>query len=57
MAIDKTKKKKHVGVIVKDHEGKVLATMCSSKPYITDLIVVHAYAIWKAVEFSKDLGL
>lgn len=46
-----------VEVIFRDHEGNVLANMCSSKPYIFDPIVVEAYAAWKVVEFSIDLGI
>lgn len=34
-SIDKTKKMS-VSIIVRDHERKVMATMCSSKPYIKD---------------------
>jgi hypothetical protein len=57
VAIDKTRKKMGVSVIARDHEGKVLATLCSSKPYITNPIVADAIFAWKAVEFGKDLGI
>lgn len=46
-----------VSVIARDHEGKVLATLCSSKPYITNPTVADAFFAWKAVEFGRDLGI
>jgi len=44
-----------VGIIAKDHEGKVLVSMCSTKLYISDLLVAEALAAWKVVTFSKYL--
>ena len=47
-----------VGVIVQDVEGFVLASMCTTVSYITDLTLVEDVAIWKAVFFSfNNLGL
>jgi hypothetical protein len=43
-AIDKSRKMISVGVIVRDHEGNVLATMCSPKPYIIDQTIEETYA-------------
>lgn len=56
-AIDKLRKLMGVGVIVRDHEGKVMATMCSPMKYITDPTVVEAFAAWRTVGFGRDLGL
>lgn len=56
--IDKSRKKMGVIVIVIDHDGNDLATMCSFKPYIIDpTLLVETYAVCKAVEFCKDLGI
>ena len=33
-----------VGIIVRDYEKKVLATMCSSRKFIINPIVTEAYA-------------
>lgn len=41
------------GVIVRDHEGKLLASMCSSKPYIIDLMVTKALADGKQSNFVE----
>lgn len=51
----KTRKLMSVGVIVRDCEGKVLATLCSSKIYITNPIVAGAFVAWKAMFFGRDL--
>jgi hypothetical protein len=42
MVIDTSTKNMGASTIVKDHEGKVLAFMCSSKPYIIDLTITKA---------------
>lgn len=44
-------------VIVRDYEGKVMATMCSSMIFIIDPTVAEAFAALKAVAFGRDLGL
>jgi len=48
--VDKNKKI-GVGIIARDHEGKVMASMCTTKPYISDPEVTD----WKGVEFSRDM--
>lgn len=55
--IDNSKKLMGVGMIVRDHEGKVLAPLYSLKQFIIDPTTAEAYAAWKAMKFSKDLGL
>lgn len=56
-AVDETKKLMGVSIIVWDHKGQVLATICSSKPYITNPTIVEAHAAWKVEKFGTDLGL
>jgi len=46
-----------VGVIARDAEGFLLASMCATLPFITDPIVIEARAIWKTVIFYGDLRL
>lgn len=46
-----------VGVLVRDCEEKVMATMCSPHAYIIDLTMEEAFEAWKAVLFGIDLGL
>lgn len=48
--VDKNKKM-GVGIIARDHERKVMASMCTTKPYIFDPEVTD----WKGVEFSRDM--
>jgi transcription initiation factor TFIIIB Brf1 subunit/transcription initiation factor TFIIB len=43
--------------IVRDHEGKVIAIMCSSMKFIIDPTMVEDYVAWKVVVFCRDLGL
>jgi hypothetical protein len=40
-------------VIVIDHEGQMLASMCSSKSYI----IKPTITTWKVVEFGRNLGI
>ena len=46
-----------IGIVVRDHEGSVLAAMCSTKDYITDPGNAKALAAWHVVELSMRLGL
>jgi hypothetical protein len=46
-----------VGAIVRYHEGKVMATMCSSMKFIIDPTMGEAFAAWKAMVFGRNLGL
>lgn len=50
-AVDNNKKLMGVAIIAKDHEEKVLASMCSTKPYISNLFVPKAVAAWKMIYF------
>lgn len=54
-AIDKSTQKIGVGAIARNHKGNVLASLCSSKPYISDMTVAEAYAAWKVVKLYKRL--
>lgn len=49
--MDKNEKNMGVVIIARDYEGKVMALMCTTKPYISD----SAIAAWKMMEFSRDL--
>jgi hypothetical protein len=46
-ALDKASKLMGVGVIIRDYEEKVLATMCSIMRYITNSAVAEAFAAWQ----------
>lgn len=46
-----------VRVIVRDHERGVLAFMCSSKLYKSNMTMAKALVAWIVVDFNKDLGL
>lgn len=56
-AIDKSREMMGVGVTIRDHDGNVLATMCSSKPYIVNPTATEASATWKSIELNRDLGI
>jgi hypothetical protein len=47
--VDQKNKLMGVGIIVRDHNGHVWASMCTTKPYVTDPTV--------AVELCRELGL
>lgn len=56
LAIDKHNHKMGVGVIARDVEGLILASMYTTVPFITDPSVVEAVATWKAVVFCIEKG-
>jgi hypothetical protein len=45
-----------VGIVIQDHKGVVRATMCSSKPYVSDPTVAEALGARQAVELCRNLG-
>jgi hypothetical protein len=55
-ALDKDTKMMGVGVIVRDERGDVLATLCTTIPFVTDPTIAEAIAAWKAVELGCELG-
>lgn len=56
-AVDVVRKRMGMGVVVRDHGGELLATQCATKDFITDPRTAEAYAAWRAVELSSQLGL
>lgn len=46
-----------VGVIIRDAEGLVLASLCSTLPSITNPTIAEAIAAWKAAELCHAMGL
>lgn len=45
-----------VGIIARDHEGRVLKSKCMQRPRITDPAVAEAFAAWAAVDFGIQMG-
>lgn len=56
IAVDINKKQMGVGIIARDHEDKVKASLYTIRPYIFDPTTAEAVAVWKVVEFNRDLG-
>jgi ribonuclease HI len=46
-----------VGVIVRDGEGEVVAALHASQMHLLDPTSMEAYAVWKAIQLGRDLGL
>jgi hypothetical protein len=46
-----------VGIIFRTHEGEVMVTKCSTKPYITDPQTAEAVAAWTAANLVWQLEL
>ena len=46
-----------MGVVVRDCQGMVVATLRKRKPLITDPFLAESYGALKAVQFARDLGL
>lgn len=45
-----------VGILAHDSGGYVVATMCTTIPFITDPTMAEATAAWKAVLFCCEQG-
>jgi hypothetical protein len=56
-AVDGKRRKIGVGVIVRNHEGGVIAMMCEIINFIQDPVTAEALAARRAVEFSRTLGV
>lgn len=57
VAVDKQNKCIHIGIIVRDHKGSVLAAISSTKLVLLDLVTTEAFATLYAAEFRCDLAL
>lgn len=45
-----------VGLVVCDHEGRVVAVLCAPMPYVHDPTVAEALAAWRLAELCIQLG-
>jgi hypothetical protein len=46
-----------IGVIARDHEGNVLAMLCTKKEHISDPTMAEAVVAWRAVNLARRLDL
>jgi hypothetical protein len=56
-AVDGRRKKIGIGVIVRDHEARVIAMLSETKDFIKDPATAEALAARRAVELSLNLGI
>jgi hypothetical protein len=56
-AVDGKRRKIGIGVIVRNHEGGVIAMMSKTINFIQDPVTVETLATRRAVEFSRMLGV
>jgi hypothetical protein len=42
--------------VARDHTGGVVATQCSTRPYICDLVVAEAMSMWTMAALVGQLG-
>lgn len=45
------------GAIIRNENGRVVASLCATVPSITEANVAEAMALWKMVSLCKDLGI
>jgi hypothetical protein len=45
--MDQKNKVMGVGIIARDHNGHVRASMCTITPYVLDSTVAEAFAVWQ----------
>jgi len=56
-AMDQKNKVMGVGIIARDHNGHVRASMCTITPYVLNSTVAEALAAWQGVEFCHDFEI
>ncbi|KAF5454650.1 hypothetical protein F2P56_024298 [Juglans regia] len=56
-AIDKVNSRVGIGIIVRNSEGAVMASLCSSMDLVPDPLLGEAIAARRASSFCTDLGL
>jgi hypothetical protein len=56
-AVDKGSKIMGVGIIIRDHNGEVCASSCSTRPHVVDPSVAKALGPRQGVELCIELGL
>lgn len=56
-AIDTGGKRMGVGLVVRNHEGEVIAAKCFTKPFVTDPMTAEAVGAWSAAQFVRQLGM
>lgn len=44
-----------MGIVALDHEGRVVAALCSSKPFHLSPTFVEAFVAWRIAEFCTTL--
>lgn len=45
------------GIILRDEDGEVLASLCMSKMNVSHPILAEIYALWRAMEFCLELNM
>jgi ribonuclease HI len=56
-AVDKGSKIMGVGIIIRDHNGEVCASSCSTRPYVVNPSVAEALGARQGVELCIELGI
>jgi ribonuclease HI len=55
-ALDVGRKIMGIGLIIRDHEGAVVAAKCSTQSHVSDPLIAETIAVWKATRFIKHKG-
>lgn len=55
--LDLKNKKMGAGVVIRDEEGEVLASLCMSKPQVTSPIIAETTTLWRAVKLCAELKI
>ncbi|XP_059458269.1 uncharacterized protein LOC132187853 [Corylus avellana] len=56
-SVDKQRNRMGVGVVIRDHEGGVVAMFCTSKEFVQDPTMAEAIGAWEAVKLAQRLEL
>jgi ribonuclease HI len=56
-ALDVGRQLMGIGLLIRDHEGTVVAAKCSTQSHVSDPLVAETIAVWTAARFIKYKGL
>jgi hypothetical protein len=56
-AVDVAGRRMGMGIVIRSHEGEVMATKCLTKPYITNPLTAEAVTAWTTATLIGQLEL
>jgi ribosomal protein S4E len=56
VALDMGRKMMGIGILIRDHDGAVVAAQCSTKSHVTDPLIAEIIVVWITAHFITQKG-